>query len=166
MSLSLPLPDPDEIADEVLPLGGPYSPERVTAAGALMSELVRRLNHATSDGGHSLPYPSTVDRLVGNLNGAVSGLRQLLMQSAGRLEDFAAMPSLYADAEARGRSAADIAKTAASLLRGEAATRAVWTASTIGEAARLTARLGLREEIEAAKRAINLAHDAIDQATR
>jgi hypothetical protein len=40
----------DRIADQLLPLGGPYHPDAVVATATAMAELVRRLNHATFHG--------------------------------------------------------------------------------------------------------------------
>lgn len=137
--------DPYLYADQILPLGGPYNPEAVTATAALCAELVRRLNHATFRGENSLPYPSSVDRLVTNLNGAVAGLPQLLGQLAQRLDTFADDPNLYADAAAKGQPAPEVAACAAVFLRDEAAPRAEWLADALTQARQFTARLGLRE---------------------
>jgi hypothetical protein len=92
--------DVDDAADMILRLGGPYDPESVAAAAGLISELVRRLNHATrvADG---FEYPSDVDRVIGRLNGAAAGLPQLLEQLASQLRRFQEHPRLYADHSTR-----------------------------------------------------------------
>ena len=62
----------EQAAQEVLPLGR-SDPERVLEAADGVSELVRRLNHATFHRA-ALPYPSSVGNVVGRINAALWGV--------------------------------------------------------------------------------------------
>src|SRR5262245_27636338 len=111
--------DLDEIADEILPVDGPHTPDGVRAAAGLIGELVRRLNHATlrERVERSLPYPATVDAVVGRLQAAAGGLPQLLIQLAHRLDALAAAPGLYDDRGERAEATPfEVATMAASIL--------------------------------------------------
>lgn len=88
----------DELAAELFPLDE-CSPESTAAAGSLVAELVRHLNHATQrprvEG--TLPHPTAVYDAVGPLSTALSGLPQLLSQLAARTNTFIDDPMLAAD---------------------------------------------------------------------
>jgi hypothetical protein len=89
-------PTLDEQVEALFPLDGPYSEEETRAAARSIAELVRYLNHAAySD--RALPYPSTVDSLVGSLSAAVAGLDHLLRQSSDRLLALASREDAYDD---------------------------------------------------------------------
>ena len=88
-------PDADQVADLLLPLGGPYHPDRVIEAARTVAELVRRLNHATLHA--SLRYPPQLNRAVGSLGSALYGLDQTFNQLARRLDAFAADPRVEHD---------------------------------------------------------------------
>src|SRR5262245_59526612 len=90
------MPDADEVADLLLPLDGPYHPDRVVEAARTLSELVRRLNHATFHTG-ALRYPPQLYRTVGALRSALYGLDQTFNQLAARLDRFAADPLVAHD---------------------------------------------------------------------
>jgi hypothetical protein len=77
------VPDFEEIADRLLPLFGPFEPDAVAAAARTISELVRRLNHATRHAA-ALPAPSDVYTVLGALRVGLSGLNQTLSQLADR----------------------------------------------------------------------------------
>ena len=79
----------EQIADLLLPLGGPYDPDLVIEAARTVAELVRRLNHATFSRS-ALAYPPQLYRVVGALRSGVHGLRQTFGQLATRLDAFAA----------------------------------------------------------------------------
>jgi hypothetical protein len=95
----MPLLTPDtagELADQVLPLDGPYDPEGLITAAALVAELVRRLNHATI-ARKAFRYPSELDRTLAGIKAAMYGLPQLFGQLATELERFHQDPALYSD---------------------------------------------------------------------
>ncbi|HEY2763383.1 MAG TPA: hypothetical protein VGJ13_05135 [Pseudonocardiaceae bacterium] len=88
-------PDPEELVHEHWPLHGPYDAEHTIAAAATISELVRYLNYATSQGAATaLPHPADVSSLVGNLQAAVGGLEQTLRQVAYLVEGLGVNPNL------------------------------------------------------------------------
>lgn len=80
----------EHYADMLIPVDGPHTPEGVSAAAALVSELIRRLNHATLPDRvrTSLPYPSHVDTVVSELGQATTRFEQLAAQLRERLLDF------------------------------------------------------------------------------
>lgn len=140
--------DVDDLADELLPVDGPHTPDGVLAAAGLISELVRRLNHATlpERTDRSLPYPAAVDSVVGRLQGALGSMPQLLGQLARRLDELAHDPRLYDD---RGAGAADppseVATFAAEMLRSEAVAYAKMTTQALRVVRANTNHLGVRE---------------------
>lgn len=139
--------DVDSYADEILPVDGPHTPEGVLTAAGLIGELVRRLNHATlpDRAERSLPYPSTVDRAVGQLRGAFGLLPQLLGQLARRLEAFADEPGLYDDRHDRVTIApGTTARIAAAWLADEATVGAETTTQALKMARSCTVHLGMR----------------------
>jgi hypothetical protein len=86
-------------AESVLPVDGPYGPDRVIAAGDAIAELVRRLNHATQ-GVHtpqSLPYPADVASLLGGLSTAAARLQQLIRQVAVQVHQWELAPDGLVD---------------------------------------------------------------------
>ena len=89
-------PDPDEVANLLLPLDGPYHPDRVIEAARTVAELVRRLNHATFHAS-AMRYPPQLNRTVGALRFAVYGLDQTFNQIARRLDGFANDPCIEHD---------------------------------------------------------------------
>jgi hypothetical protein len=96
-----PVPDDDpfqaeQIADLLLPLGGPYDPDQVIETARTVAELVRRLNHATFSRS-ALAYPPQLYRAVSSLRSGLYGLRQTLGQIATRLDAFAADPRVGHD---------------------------------------------------------------------
>jgi len=88
--------DAGALADQVLPLDGPYLPEKVVEAARTVGELVRRLNHATWNAS-ALRYPPQLDSTVGALRAAVYGLDQTFTQIATRLDVFGADPRIEHD---------------------------------------------------------------------
>jgi hypothetical protein len=82
------MPDADQIADQLLPLDGPYHPDGVIETARTVAELVRRLNHATFHRA-ALAYPPQLYRTVGSLRAGLYGLQQTFGQLATRLEAFA-----------------------------------------------------------------------------
>lgn len=121
------LPRPEDIAEQILPLDGPHHPEAVIAAGRTISELVRRLNHATFRT-NAFTYPGEVNQLVGAIAGSVDALPQLFRQLAHRLDAFAADPRLTAEPASDNATAADIAAATARWLTAEA-TPSTWRLS-------------------------------------
>jgi hypothetical protein len=87
---------PEQIVDELLPLGGRYDPHAVIETARSVAELVRRLNHVTFHR-TALAYPPQLDRTVGSLRSALHGLQQTLAQLATRLEGFATDPGVGHD---------------------------------------------------------------------
>jgi hypothetical protein len=85
-----------QIADLLLPLGGPYDPDQVIEAARTVAELVRRLNHATFSRS-ALAYPPQLYRAVSSLRSGVHGLRQTFAQLAARLDAFATDPRVGHD---------------------------------------------------------------------
>ena len=88
--------DADRIADLLLPLGGPYTPEAVVQTATTMAELVRRLNHATFGGG-ALRYPSHLYHVVGGIRSAAYGLEQTLRQLSTHLDRWTIDPRVGHD---------------------------------------------------------------------
>ena len=82
------LPDADQIADQLLPLDGPYDPDAVIETARTIGELVRRINHATFYRS-ALAYPPQLYRTVSSLRSGLYGLQQTFGQLAARLEAFA-----------------------------------------------------------------------------
>jgi hypothetical protein len=83
------VPEAEQIADQLLPLGGPYDPDAVIETARTVAELVRRLNHATLSR-TALAYPPQLYRTVSSLRSALYGLQQTFAQLAARLDAFAA----------------------------------------------------------------------------
>ena len=111
-------PTAEDIADLLVPLDGPYEPDRVLEAARTISELVRRLNHATYHAG-ALRYPPTAYRTISALGSAVHGLQQTLRQLAARMDAFAADPRVYHDD--RGDPSVTCTETAVHLRHASAA---------------------------------------------
>lgn len=141
--------DADSHADEVLPLDGPYDPEALNVAAGLITELVRRLNHASQwhNSDHSLPYPSSVDRQVACLSGTVNSLPQLLKQLAQRLDTISPDQRLRVDNMGVQINPSETASTAAYYLRS-AATLLAEVQTELSEARRNTSRLSWHNEEE------------------
>lgn len=135
--------DTDALADQVLPLGGPCTPEALAAAAGLAAELVRRLCRATRAGTPGITQPDDIDTLVGRLAGTVADLPQVLRQLAGHLAEFSDHPDLYADALAQGRPAPQVAGFAAGCLH-QAAGMLADAGGELREARNETARLGIQ----------------------
>lgn len=136
----------DELADELLPVDGPHTAERVTAAAELLGELVRRLNHATQRdrSERTLPYPATVDRMVGSLHRAAALLPQTLEQMAHRLGQLGDMPGLYDDRRDHAPGPPDYTATYAGvLLRDEVAPRVRAIADELAAVCNHTSHLGV-----------------------
>jgi hypothetical protein len=76
--------DPEALADQVLPIGGPYTPGQVHGAAELLAELVRRLNHATRHD-DALPAVRDVERLIALLEATAGSLPQLCRQLITRV---------------------------------------------------------------------------------
>jgi hypothetical protein len=86
----------EQIADLLLPLGGPYDPDQVIETARTVAELVRRLNHATFSRS-ALPYPPQLYRAVSSLRSGAYGLRQTFGQLAARLDAFTTDPRVGHD---------------------------------------------------------------------
>ena len=82
------IPEAERIADQLLPLGGPYDPDAVIETARTIAELVRRLNHATFSRS-ALAYPPQLYRTVSSLRSGLYGLQQTFGQLAARLNAFA-----------------------------------------------------------------------------
>lgn len=130
----------DQAATAILPLDGPYDPERIITAARLAGELVRRLNHATI-ARRAFRYPSELDMTVAGLKSAAYGLGQLLRQLAGELERFQADPRLYADASAND-TGVSVARHAVMAMMN-AASNADALAEGLDRVTRRTHKLGL-----------------------
>lgn len=114
------VPEAEEVADLLVPLGGPYDPDSVIEAARTIAELVRRLNHATFNRS-ALAYPPQLYRAVSSLRSGVYGLQQTFGQLATRLDTFAADPrvghdSRRADPATACREAAHAIREAAAAL--------------------------------------------------
>lgn len=83
----------DAALTDLFPLG-PYSGDRSLSAADMVYELLRYLNHATQHH-ESIPYPSTVAGVLGNLSRAVAALPQLARQLTNQASDRAASPRAY-----------------------------------------------------------------------
>lgn len=136
--------DYNAVADEVLPVDGPYEPEALQAAASLIAELVRRLNHATRAGTAGIGYPSHVGDVAARIQSAVAVMPQLLMQLADRLTEFVDNPRLYADEWAGGVPAREVAVEAVAELL-DAACHVDAAGGAVGRACEGTARLGIGE---------------------
>lgn len=139
--------DPDDIADQVLPLDGPHDADNTYAAAQVIAELVRRLNHATLPG-HVDPvlvYPSQVDRIVGALHRAAAGMSQLMRQLSIRMEAFADDPRTGIDELGPAHNPHAVADAAAGSLAA-AAFQADETATRLNRARKSTTRLTYRED--------------------
>jgi hypothetical protein len=64
---------------------GPHSPEQTEAAGRLIADAVRFLNHATlpANGAPGISYAGDADNVLGSIAAAIGGLQQLF----GQLEE-------------------------------------------------------------------------------
>jgi len=133
--------DPDAVAHGVLPLDGPYDPDRVCAAAAVVAELVRNLNHATLHRS-AFVYPSQVGQVVDSIRGAIGRLDQLFRQVGARLGGFGADPALYADRGGDGQ--VELARTRDALSDARAAAGGLEAALAAATVA--LSRLGLRGE--------------------
>lgn len=139
------IPDPEVVADMVLPLGGPYTPEMLAAAASLVAELVRRLNHATRN--PAIDHPALVDAAVGLLARAVAGMPQLCGQLATLLGRFHDTPGLYAAGPDHPDTPGDVIALARGHL-GYAAHALDGAAERLGQAGNCTARLGIHNSGE------------------
>lgn len=132
----------DQIADDILPLDGPYNPEAMALTGRLLGELVRRLNHATlwHNTDESLPYPSGIDTQVAGLVGATAAMDQLLGQLAYRLGSIANDERLQVDGRGARLTPLEATATAAQYLTDASAGLAQAVAA-LEKAQNLTSRL-------------------------
>ena len=130
-------PDADEIADLLLPLDGPYPPDRIIEAARTIGELVRRLNHATFSRS-ALRYPPQLYRTVSALRSGLYGLEQTFTQLANRLDAFTTDPRVEHD---RRHDPSIACADAAAQLRQAAAAIQVVTAP-LDAAAQTTSHLG------------------------
>jgi hypothetical protein len=123
---------PDAIAEAVLPLDGPYSPQQLAAAAEVMAELARRLAHATlaHNVGEALPMPRALDTLVRELGRVPGPLAQALRQLAGHLRRIADDPRLGADEDADER----LTPAAVALLGAEHLDTSAGQAEKVGQA--------------------------------
>jgi hypothetical protein len=126
--------DVDRAADLVLRLDGPYEHDDLAAAASLVSELVRRLNHAT----RSTTHPTTVDAVAARIATAVASLPQLCTQLAHSLTRVADDPALASDTPSLDPAA--LAHAAAEQLQ-DAAGRLASVSSLLSDVTRCTARL-------------------------
>ncbi len=78
---------------------GPHSPERTAATANLIADAVRFLNYATmpADNAPGISYPGDVDRVLGSLASAATGLQQTLGQCADSLRSDLAAGGLRLD---------------------------------------------------------------------
>lgn len=108
----------ERIADSILPLDGPYDQNSMADAGAVIGELVRRLNHATMahNAPDALPYPQDVARLIDDLATATERLPQLLAQIAYRIGFLALDERLIVDQRMPEQRPAFVTGTAAQYL--------------------------------------------------
>lgn len=124
----------DRIADELLPFDGiGVGP---VAATAVITELVRRLNHLRRP-----LAPQDVDQMVANLHSAAQRLPQVLQQIGSQLRQTATNPLLAATGE---RPAQEVAQLAARHLYA-AAEEAFEVGHRLDTARQLTSRLYLDE---------------------
>jgi hypothetical protein len=134
------------VADQLLALGGPHDPDAVVETARAVAELVRWLNHATFHTS-ALQYPSHLYAVVGALNAAVWGLEQTFGQLATRLDRWADDPRLRHDEfDANDHApAANTAAVAADDLR-QAATHRPDITRHLESARALTSHLAYRED--------------------
>jgi len=130
-------PQAGQIADLLLPLDGPYTPDRIIETARTIGELVRRLNHATFSRS-ALRYPPQLYRTVTALHNGVYGLKQTLTQLAASLDAFATDPRVEHDD--RGDASAAFTDAALQLRAAVAGIGAVTT--PLDAAAQLTSHLG------------------------
>jgi hypothetical protein len=133
----------DALADRVLPLAGPRTPEQLAAAGRLLAELVRRLNHATLT--TTIDHPAQLDAVIGHLHTAADRLPQMCNQLAGLLGRFDQAPGLYTDTAAGQADPGEVIAAARGRL-GYAAHVCDQVAEALGMARNLTARLGIHAD--------------------
>jgi hypothetical protein len=76
--------------DDILPTGGPYTPDQIHTAAAAIAELARRLNHATlaHHVGDTLPTPGDVDLVLTSIAALTARLPQLIGQLADTLSRY------------------------------------------------------------------------------
>lgn len=111
-------PDPYALREQHWPLLR-RDPALAETAAVMVGELVRFLNHATRpSAATTLPYASTVYRVVGSLATAAHSLEQLCQQLAVRAGELADDPTLRHD-EHRDSADCHRAATAAAGTAGE-----------------------------------------------
>jgi hypothetical protein len=128
----------DEQVEALFHIDGPHSRDKTIAAANSIAALVRYLNHATW-AEDAIPYPSTIDSMVGSLQAAMAGLDQLVRQSTERLLLLAARSDAYDD---RGGDPRETAQAAAAML-DEARVGFDSACSSLAEARKMTNRLGM-----------------------
>lgn len=136
----VPLTFVEDTARSVLPLNLAVDREPVRAAATLISELVRRLNHATlNDPAAALPTPADVARVLGELRQALAGMQQLLQQIGRRFDQFD-LTLIGVDGRPGLKDAAAVADLAAMLL-DQAAEMAEMAGGVVQQAADSAGRL-------------------------
>lgn len=94
--------------------------DRTLDAAAELDELARYLAHATLPAAATLPLASDSCALLGSLQAALRATTQVLAQTAQRLADLAADPTLAVDALGAPEPAATLASRADRAVRGAA----------------------------------------------
>lgn len=109
--------DTDRIADQILRLDGPYTPDETIAAVKVVAELVRRLNNATLNAlVLTLPNPGNVDTVIQDLVILMERLPQLLDHIATRIDMLGGDPRVAVDQRGE-RDLADVVAWAVVNLR-------------------------------------------------
>lgn len=127
-------PDAYELREQHWPLLA-RDPELTESAAAMISELVRYLNHATMSGAtEAVPYAATLYGATGSLAAAGAGLRQLCAQLADRAAELAQDPNARHD---QHRGDAEVS-------REHAVVNLAAAAELLADAAGLAAQLGDR----------------------
>jgi hypothetical protein len=91
-------PDPYALVAEGWPADGPHTPERLAAAMAVLSGLVRYANHATRAGRTAVGSAPEGYAALANLVGAAGALNQLCRQLGTWCHELADDPTLRHDA--------------------------------------------------------------------
>jgi len=126
-----------QVADLLVPLRGPYDPDRVVEAAWTVGELVRRINHATI-GDAILLDPHQVNRTVTGLREALYGLEQTFDQIGDRLDALATDPRVEAHPR---HDSSTVCRTAAGEVR-QAAANLHAVVAPLARAGNLTGPLG------------------------
>jgi hypothetical protein len=99
-------PDGRELVDKHFPYDGPHSDEAVLQAAKALDQLARYIANATGPGNgkHTLTCGADVYRVLGQMNGALASIEQVLVQLGDAAKRTAADPLAYDDRRDRPAS--------------------------------------------------------------